>query len=682
MKSKTETISVDQLPMNIAQYRVDGDGDFIIVDLNAMALETEKVSKGEILGRKVTEVFPAIVEVGLLDVFERVYRSGKSERLDLDCHRDGHLPGLRRNTVSRLDKETIMAVYEYVDAREGLASQVERKVSELRAVTEEYVDITRDLQKAQRLAKIGSWRYDIVEDELIWSDEAYRIFQIDKSTHPIKRADDLLKKVDPIYTGIVTKEYARHLREGVPSEFIHELRFDDGSSKWLQERWETLYDEYARPVESNGILQDITQQKRLEDELLKDKKLLEDAQLLAHVGSWEWDIKAGTLVWSDEVYKIFGEKVGVFVVDPERFYSFIYADDLPAVQEAVSRSLEEKEQYKIIHRILRRDGSIRYVQETGTPYYDDNGEPVSMIGSVLDITDMHNIRLELERKREELQKSFDVNPNIIIITDGNDIIDANDKFLLFTGFDSLEAFKKEYRCICDLFEDSVDHISSEMDGQNWVSYVIEHDEQVHKALIRRDDSEFVFSIHADSYRSNGEYRNIVVLEDITKIEQAVYRDYLTALYNRKKMSMLLMDLYQFFVRYDRVFSVIMLDIDDFKIVNDTFGHDSGDEVLKEIAKSMSMMVRDADFVGRWGGEEFLIVCPETSEIGASKLAEEIRAAIAKIDFEHIGNRTVTLGVNSIKSGMSVEGLVKGADEALYDAKEGGKNRVVCYSSRT
>ncbi len=672
-------ITIDQLPVNIAQYRVSDDGDFIVLDLNAMALRTEKVSKEASLGHKVIEVFPGIKEMGLLDVFKRVYRSGQTEILELAYYDDDRISGWRKNTVSRLGDKTIMAVYEDVGVLKELERQVDRSISESRALKDESEAKALDLQKAQKLAKIGSWKYKIVEDKLIWSDETYRIFQIDKRTHPIKRLDDFFKNVDPIYIEVVTREYDRHLNQNMPYEITHELRLDDGTSKWIKERCETIYDEHLVPIESNGILQDITQQKSLEDELLKEKKLLEDAQDLAHLGSWEWDIKDDSLFWSDEVYKIFGETVGAFELTADRFFSYVVEEDIPLVREAVEYSLQSREEYKVIHRVLRSDGSVRHVRETGRPYYNDQDEPVWMIGSVLDITDMHNTRLELERKQEELQKTFDVNPNIIIITDGKDIIQANDKFLLFTGFDTLKDFQKEYRCICDLFENSFGHIRSQMDGKDWVSYVIEHDQQVHTALIRRDGYEHVFSIHADNYVSDGDYRNIVVLEDITKIEQAAYRDFLTSLYNRKKITSLLMDLYQFFGRYKRVFAVIMVDIDDFKTINDSFGHHTGDHVLQEMAKVFDAIVREADAVGRWGGEEFLIACPETSMVGACKLAEDIRKAIEKHDFGHIGKKTVSLGVNCVEQGMSVEELIQGADEALYDAKKRGKNCVACYS---
>ncbi|SMC25883.1 diguanylate cyclase (GGDEF) domain-containing protein [Andreprevotia lacus DSM 23236] len=125
----------------------------------------------------------------------------------------------------------------------------------------------------------------------------------------------------------------------------------------------------------------------------------------------------------------------------------------------------------------------------------------------------------------------------------------------------------------------------------------------------------------------------------------------------------------------RALSVIIADIDMFKAVNDTWGHQAGDAVLQEFAAILIREARGNDVVGRWGGEEFLILCPQTGLEGACLLAERMRASVAAHAFPVIGSKTSTFGVASFRSGDSENSLLKRADDALYRAKAVGRNSV-------
>ncbi len=164
-----------------------------------------------------------------------------------------------------------------------------------------------------------------------------------------------------------------------------------------------------------------------------------------------------------------------------------------------------------------------------------------------------------------------------------------------------------------------------------------------------------------------------------ELQYIAITDGLTQLYNRTKMDMELQKLEGIYKRYGRVFSVIMIDIDYFKSVNDTFGHQVGDSVLKEFAKILKENIRNTDFIGRWGGEEFLIVCPETSEENATTLALNLRKQIEETLFEKVGHKTMSVGVAQIKDEMDLDTLINNADNAMYFAKENGRNRVVTFS---
>ncbi|KKU49816.1 MAG: PAS/PAC sensor-containing diguanylate cyclase [Parcubacteria group bacterium GW2011_GWB1_49_7] len=132
----------------------------------------------------------------------------------------------------------------------------------------------------------------------------------------------------------------------------------------------------------------------------------------------------------------------------------------------------------------------------------------------------------------------------------------------------------------------------------------------------------------------------------------------------------------------RNLSVIFFDIDHFKKVNDTHGHDMGDVVLKKIASVISVSLRTGDTAARWGGEEIIVNLLGASEQDAAAKAEEIRQKVEELEFTEIPGFKITIsaGVASSQEGVGLEALVKHADEALYRAKETGRNKVVSYSA--
>ncbi len=155
-------------------------------------------------------------------------------------------------------------------------------------------------------------------------------------------------------------------------------------------------------------------------------------------------------------------------------------------------------------------------------------------------------------------------------------------------------------------------------------------------------------------------------------------DTLTGLMNRRSIDRHLEVIFNENYRDNESFSVIMCDIDNFKKVNDTYGHDVGDYVLKEVAHIIKSQVRDNDIAGRWGGEEFLVVLTANKDI-ACKLAERIRSNVEahEYTFKNIELKvTLTLGVSSYRAGNEIENVIKSADNKLYRGKQNGKNQVV------
>jgi len=174
-------------------------------------------------------------------------------------------------------------------------------------------------------------------------------------------------------------------------------------------------------------------------------------------------------------------------------------------------------------------------------------------------------------------------------------------------------------------------------------------------------------------------KKIEALENqLKEVKKEAKTDDLTNMLNKKALNEELEKQEQFFKRHGRNYSIIFFDIDHFKNVNDTYGHDAGDVILKSVGLLLNRYSRDIDIVGRFGGEEFIIIAPETDKEGARVFAEKIRKIIAKTKFMYKKTRiniTISAGVADRKETNSKEETLKLADERLYKAKRGGRNRV-------
>jgi diguanylate cyclase (GGDEF)-like protein len=159
------------------------------------------------------------------------------------------------------------------------------------------------------------------------------------------------------------------------------------------------------------------------------------------------------------------------------------------------------------------------------------------------------------------------------------------------------------------------------------------------------------------------------------LEEMIITDFLTKIFNRQKVEKDINVEVSRYTRYKRPLSIILLDIDKFKSINDTYGHNAGDSVLINLASIIKTNVRKIDLPGRWGGEEFMILCPETDIHGAVTLAENLRQKIEAHTFEIDRKVTSSFGVAQFKEGELAKDFIRRADDALYLAKENGRNRV-------
>jgi diguanylate cyclase (GGDEF)-like protein len=255
---------------------------------------------------------------------------------------------------------------------------------------------------------------------------------------------------------------------------------------------------------------------------------------------------------------------------------------------------------------------------------------------------------DIEEFLKLLQEVFDKQPNPTLLIENGEIKLINKAFkLLFPDIDSLD------KMLDVLKIDFNKH-------QQEISFCLNEKPITFKVTIQQLNNSL-----------------LITFDDISNLEKEILTDQLTKLYNRKIIDKILeTDLFE-------KKCAILFDIDNFKNINDTYGHPVGDIVLKEISDIIRRSVRKKDIIVRWGGEEFLILLSDIESIEiAKKIAEFIRERIEKYNFTKVGHVTCSFGVfcQKINNKNDFEELIKKADTALYKAKEKGKNRVEVYEN--
>ncbi|MDD5717862.1 MAG: diguanylate cyclase [Sulfuricurvum sp.] len=276
------------------------------------------------------------------------------------------------------------------------------------------------------------------------------------------------------------------------------------------------------------------------------------------------------------------------------------------------------------------------------------------------------------------QTILDAIPSPIIVTDGHQIIAANQTFLAYFDYDTIEHFKREHNCVCEYFEkgDTDDYLLPMMNDQRWTEYINNHPLIDHKAKITIDGKTTVFDVKLSLLRFKEESRYVVIFTDISSMQSISMTDPLTSIANRLHFTMVYEHAINVARREENPLSVIFFDIDHFKQVNDRYGHLIGDTVLKQIAHLAKQRLRKSDIIARWGGEEFIILLPDTTLVETVHIAEILRSVIANEELDTVGYMSCSFGVAQLNENESADEFLKRVDDLLYQAKHHGRNRVV------
>ena len=297
--------------------------------------------------------------------------------------------------------------------------------------------------------------------------------------------------------------------------------------------------------------------------------------------------------------------------------------------------------------------------------------------------------IALRRKVREAEQSMrvlmDTFPNFVLLAERERIVYANAGLMKYLGFASFDEFRSSGRSLDEFI---VTGEGEDARGRgDWLADMVDDPldrEHVLRLINPRSPSGRAGTFMAAFREFPRPGRWIVSLSDVTELEDErrtledqASTDPLTGAVNRRRFMDVVLDEERKAMQGEPGFALVMFDIDHFKAVNDDFGHDAGDRVLKELSRLAVDSIRAADILARWGGEEFMVLAVRSDLNRARRLAERLRRNIEGHDFTGIP-RSVTgsFGVAAQAPGESVEALVKRVDEALYRAKEGGRNKVV------
>lgn len=423
---------------------------------------------------------------------------------------------------------------------------------------------------------------------------------------------------------------------------------------------------------------------RAEMAVARSHDQLSEAQRIAHLGHWTLDHRRGHLEWSEEIYRIFEIEPDRFPADYATFIATVHPDDRERVDREFKDSVAMRTPYSLSHRILLADGRVKHVHEHGETTYASDGTPLISHGTVQDIT-------ELRRAEEALQlyaNIFEHSGEAILVTDhDNRIIAINPAFTRQTcyGLDDviglnpslLSAGRTPRETYIEMWKslETVGYWQGELWDRNrngsvypkWAAISAIRDAQGRV-------THYIAGFTDISERKAAEQR----------IEHLAHHDSLTGLFNRYNLEIRLSQALASAHRDGNGVAVLFIDLDRFKVINDTLGHHVGDLLLIEVAERLRDSVRESDIVARLGGDEFVVALTGLGDPGeVSPVAAKILARLAEPyriadDWLHT---SPSIGISVYpEDGTDPETLMKNADAAMYHAKEQGRNNLQYFTA--
>ncbi|MCU7849853.1 MAG: EAL domain-containing protein [Candidatus Thiodiazotropha sp. (ex Lucinoma kastoroae)] len=423
---------------------------------------------------------------------------------------------------------------------------------------------------------------------------------------------------------------------------------------------------------------------REREALQQSEARLHEAQRIANIGHWEWDILTNDLCWSDQIYCLFGLQPREINPTYASFLERILPEDRENVTKAVNEALTLGVPYDIDHRICLPDGTVRFVHEQAEVFEGDTGKPIRMIGTVQDIT----ARKLAESQLRILSQAVEQSPVSVVIADLDGTLEyVNPKFTEITGYSSEEVIGGGYSIL------QSGHTSDEEYQKLWETITSGKEWRGEFASRTKDGELFWESATISPIRErDGTITHFLgIKEDISirkeyeerLLHQANF-DQLTDLPNRVLALDRLSQARVMAHREGNIVVVMYVDLDNFKYINDTMGHAIGDICLIDASKRLIANVQEGDTVARLGGDEFLVILNDLETIDEAEIvAEKILDAFTR-PFSSRGQdiyMTASIGMTVCPAdGTDAQVLLRNADAAVNMAKAKGRNNFSYFMS--
>ncbi|MEO8630867.1 MAG: EAL domain-containing protein, partial [Betaproteobacteria bacterium] len=408
-------------------------------------------------------------------------------------------------------------------------------------------------------------------------------------------------------------------------------------------------------------------------------------------GLWDWRLDTEDTYYSPRFKELLGFAENEMENNFSAFVSCLHPDDTSETRTAIRAHLHSDRPYDVEHRLKTKSGEYRWFRLRGKSVRDILGVPMRMAGSITDITDRKFSEFQLFAEKERAQVTLQSIGDAVITTDTLGLIEyLNPAAEVLTGWQTAEAqglpLHELFQIVDEKTRDRLPDLIDTVVREGRAAEV-----ETNILLIRRDGSEISIDQSAAPIRDRGGMTAGVVLvfHDVSRERQYVARlsyqashDALTGLLNRREFEQRLGVALISASDLRRDHAVLYLDLDQFKVVNDTCGHAAGDQLMCEVSLLLQRRLRDGDTLARLGGDEFgvlLEICPPEH---AARIAEELRKAIVDFPFAWEGRQFsigVSIGVVNLADGsFTLASVLSAADAACYMAKEKGRNRLQIY----
>jgi len=425
-----------------------------------------------------------------------------------------------------------------------------------------------------------------------------------------------------------------------------------------------------------------------EAELRDLVRCMEEAQRVAHFGNWEWDVIADRVSWSDELYRIFGISHEQFGGSFAAALEHVHPHDRRRVEQEFRGALERGAGVVLECRILRGDGTARTLRCHGEAETDAAGRVTRMFGVCQDITELADSERARRSAEDRFRNAFEQAPIGVALVAIEErrlggFLAVNRAMSSITGYSEQELIESSIDAITapeDRHIDSAQRrrlVSGKLD-----SYTVE------KRFIHHEGHEIwgQFSLSLAREHEGSAPYGILQMQDISerrrferRLRYLADHDSLTGLANRRRFRGELEQQIAFYARYGGQGAVLIVDVDHFADVNDSAGHQAGDNVIRQIAELLRARARVSDAVARLSGDEFAVLLPQTDHDGALRFAEALRREV-RLQTTASGPEPVTVSIGAAMFGGETEEggepALVAADLAMYEAKERGRDRVV------